>query len=396
MRVLLLNYEYPPAGGGAGNATCNIAKKLASMGVDTEVLTAKIEPGDVDGAVVDGVRVWRVPSWRKGIHDCGLVGAYSWVAYAAWRRRKLHKAKPYDLEHFFFSLPTASLTRLPFQGRIPPYVVSLRGSDVPGYDPFNKTVERMHKVLRPITRRIWRDAAAVVALSDGLREIAVETAPEQQFGVIPNGIETALFRPGGARRRPGDGPLRLVCVSRLLERKGIHFLLEAIARPSPLDVELTIIGTGSYEETLRRRCAELGLDDRVRFTGFVRREELPQHYRKADLFALPSLTESFGLVFAEAMACRLPVLATIVGGIPALVRNGIDGVLVEPGSAAPLRAALERMLARPAQLVDMADNALRRIEENFTWDIVARRYLECYENVLARAREPKCVASPVS
>ena len=162
MKVLLLNYEFPPAGGGAGYATLNIAKSLLSMGVEPEILTARIE-GERDGDMLDGVPVHRVASWRKGLHDCGLRGAYTFVLAAAFKRRKLHANTHYDLEHYFFSLPTGLLSVLPGARRTMPTVVSLRGSDVPGYDPANRKVEVIHSLVKPLTRRIWANANRVVS-----------------------------------------------------------------------------------------------------------------------------------------------------------------------------------------------------------------------------------------
>jgi len=380
LSVLLLNYEFPPAGGGAGNATFQIARQLVPMGVNAEVLTARIE-GEEDGAFVDGVKVWRVPSWRKGVHDCGLVGAYSWVAFAAWKRRKLLRERPYDLEHYFFGLPTGILSQLFFPRTRPPYIVSLRGSDVPGYDPFNRKLESLHRVLRPLTRRIWRKSRAVVALSDALRDMAKVTARDQEIDVIGNGIDIDRFHPPSSPPAEG-GPLRVVCVSRLLERKGIHHLLEAIARPEPLPLSLKVIGTGTYEQKLMDRCDELGLRDRVEFVGFVPRDQLPDHYRAAQLFALPSMTESFGLVFAEAMACGLPVLATTIGGIPSIVRSGEDGILVEARDVDALRRELTRFIAEPERRSQMGLNARKRVVDRFTWRSVAERYLRCYNAAL--------------
>lgn len=86
MKVLLLNYEFPPAGGGAGYATLNIAKRLRTMGIEADVLTARITD-ERDGDEIDDVPVYRVASWRKGLHDCGLRGAYTYLLAAAFKRR---------------------------------------------------------------------------------------------------------------------------------------------------------------------------------------------------------------------------------------------------------------------------------------------------------------------
>jgi glycosyltransferase involved in cell wall biosynthesis len=312
-----------------------------------------------------------------------MLGAYSYVGFALRKRQKLLKSTKYDLEHFFFSLPTGILSVSPFRQRKLPYIVSLRGSDVPGYDLFNQKLEKVHKLLLPLTKSIWRNASAVVALSQGLKDIAVKAAPAQEIDIISNGIEVDHFYPAvRAEKKPGE-PLKLITVSRLLERKGIHHLLEAIAKPTPLPVTLTIVGTGSYEDKLRKTCTELGLDDRVKFTGFIRRDELPELYRQHDVFTLPSQTESFGLVFAEAMSCGLPILGTFVGGIPELVRHEIDGILVNPAQPGEIRESLETMLNNPEKTIAMGLAARQRIEEKYAWRIIAEQYLECYQKVIS-------------
>ena len=297
--------------------------------------------------------------------------------------RRLRKNR-YDIEHFFFSLPTGLLTQLSRTSRSLPYLVSLRGSDVPQYDPFNVRLESMHRVLLPLTRRIWSRAGAVVALSNGLREIALRTAPDLKIDVVPNGIEAELFSPAQSTASANpNGRLKIISVSRLLERKGLHHLIEAIAKPNPLPVTLEIVGTGSYESELRKHCTDLGLDDHVRFLGFIRREKLPDLYRSADLFALPSQTESFGLVFAEAMACGLPVVATTVGGIPELVRHEIDGLLTAPASPDEVRSALQRLIHSPGERLSMGRSARLRIEEKYTWSSITRQYLSHYDEILS-------------
>jgi len=379
MRVLLLNYEFPPVGGGAGYATANIARSLAEQGVEAEVLTSRIN-GEADGELVDGVPVHRVKSWRNAIHDCGLRGAYTYVMTAALKRRQLHAQRKYDLEHYFFSMPTGLLTLIP-GFRVPtPYIVSLRGSDVPGYDPFNRKVEAIHALLKPVTRRIWERASKVIALSDALAETANETAPDLEIDVIPNGIDTDQFSPPKGRAR--KGPTRLITVARLLERKGIHTILQALATPTVLPVELQVIGTGPYEAELREMVDDLGLGERVRFLGYVPNEELPTYYRRSDIFVLPSATESFGLVFAEAMSCGLPIAASDVGGIPETVRDGIDGLLCPPDDPAALRNNIVQLMSSAGARQDISDSQRQRILEHYPWEHIAARYADVYREVL--------------
>jgi glycosyltransferase involved in cell wall biosynthesis len=379
MRVLLLNYEFPPVGGGAGYATANIASCLVNMGIEAEVLTSRIN-GEADGDLVDGVPVHRVHSWRNAVHDCGLRGAYTYVLAAALKRRQLHAERKYDLEHYFFSMPTGLLTLVPTFETPTPYIVSLRGSDVPGYDPFNRKVERIHAMLKPITRRIWKRARKVIALSDALARTARRTAPEVDIQVIPNGIDTDQFSP--PERRNPNSNTRLITVARLLERKGIHTILEACANPTVLPIELQIIGTGPYEGELRELVDNLGLGDRVKFLGYVPNEELPRYYRRSDIFVLPSATESFGLVFAEAMSCGLPIVASNVGGIPETVRDGIDGLLCAPNDPVALRENIVQLMSSAGAREDISHSQRQRILKHYPWEHIAARYAAVYRSAL--------------
>ncbi|VUX55666.1 putative Glycosyltransferase [uncultured Woeseiaceae bacterium] len=392
MKVLLLNYEFPPAGGGAGYATKNIARCLHGMGIAVEILTARIE-GKNDVIDLDGVSVHRVISWRQGLHDCGLRGAYTYVMAAALKRRKLHAQNRYDLEHFFFSLPTGLLSLLPGPRRPVPSVVSIRGSDVPGYDPFNRKVEIIHSVTKPVTRQIWRRADKVVSLSEALANIARDTSPNIDYDIIPNGVDEVHFAPPKSRE---ESPrLRLVTVARLLERKGIQVIIEAFAKPEKLPAELTIVGTGSFEETLREQVDAMGIHDRVHFSGYIANDKLPELYHKMDAFVLPSETESFGLVFTEAMSCELPILASNVGGIPETVRNGVDGLLCPAGRPDLLRANIEVMIENRDARVGMGKSGRRRVLNHYTWNKVAQRYLDTYMSVLNPDSSPGRISEKV-
>lgn len=386
MRVLLLNYEFPPMGGGAGNATRNIARELAAMAHQVSVLTSR--HGDQPRHEVDaGVKIDRVFSWRKGIHDCGIRGAWSFVASAIPRLRAITGSQGFEVCHYFFTLPTGALSLVPGRHRSLPGVVSLRGSDVPYYDEFNPVVHRLNLMLRPLIRRIWRRAGRVVALSAGLRNTARRTDRVVRIDVIPNGVETELFSPGERDSERASGPLRLITVSRLIRRKGIDHLLRAVAAiRAEEDVRLTVVGTGSHHGELQRLSTELGLDDVVAFAGYHPREELPALYRSADVFVLPSLAESFGLVFAEAMACGLPVIAGRTGGVPDLVKPD-NGILVEPGNIGEIADALRALGASPERRAEMSRANRKKVETEYGWRSVAERYLQVYQEI-AGGRKP--------
>jgi glycosyltransferase involved in cell wall biosynthesis len=381
LRILVLNYEFPPLGGGAGRASFYITRELARAGWDVDVVTSRWDP--YQPQVPDGVRVLSVPTNRRGVHECGLRAAAQYVARAFPLACRLVQENRYALSHSFFSLPTG-LVSLRLKRRYGlPYVVSLRGSDVPGYDP--SAGQMLHRLTAPLTRRVWREAAAVVANSGGLRELA-QRFYDLPMGVIHNGIDPDLFHPVPPADPAREADLQILCVSRLLERKGIHHLIEALSRARDLDLRLDIAGEGNYEAHLKSLTDALGLADRVRFLGYVPNNDLPTLYSRYDLFALPSLTESFGIVFAEAMACGLPVLATTVGGIPEVVRNGVDGILVPPGDVDALASSLRDLARDRGRLREMGRAGLERITTQFTWTAVARAYEEVYRTALSSAQ----------
>lgn len=388
VRVLILNYEYPPVGGGAGVATAALAVRLAEWGARVDVVTA--HPGDRAGLLEvarEGLVVHRVRCRRTGLHQAGMLDALSYLAAAMPVVRRLLRERTYDVAHLFFSLPTGMLLPL-FRARGVPTVVSLRGSDVPGYDPCNIGLQRAHALLRPVTRSIWRGADQVVALSHDLGRLARETDPSLRYTVIPNGVDIDRFR---AAREPAghEGPVRCIAVARLVERKGLDDLLRALARMERGRYRLEIVGSGPAEAALRALATELRLDRLVRFTGALDHAGVAERLRQADLFTLPTRSESFGNAFAEAIASGLPIVGTTVGGVPEFVRHGEHGLLVPPRDPGALAAAIEQLGGDPERRRDIAARNRAHAESHLSWDAVTRRYLAVYAEVgRARAVDP--------
>jgi len=394
MRVLLLNYEFPPMGGGAGHASCQIAKSLVRKGCRVDVITSGL-CGQPDVENKDGVRILRVRSRRKSIQDCGFAGAWSFVFSAQPVYRQLLKKNRYDIVHYFFGLPTGALSMLtPGSGDIPS-VISLRGSDVPGYDSVNRFLEAAHSVLSPLTKKIWKNADAVVANSRSLSDLAREFCPEKDVSVIPNAVESENFMPNGNHKRKGPFKVQVLTVARLIPRKGIEDLLHAVQLLNDKTVELRIQGSGSHSDSQQRLAIRLGIQDQVTFGGFKPRQLLPYVYQNADIFALPSHSESCAMALLEAMACGLPVVATRIGGTTEHMEDGMNGFLVPPRDPRALAKALERLVRNPDLRRTMGRLNANKIRQSYTWDAVAEAYLGTYEEIISKRNRKEPVHATV-
>ena len=398
MRVLLLNYEYPPCGSGAGLATEALAEGLAGRGATVDVVAGGEEASSDPRLFWDGqseteclVTVHRVPSHRRAAHEAGVRGAMGYLSAALPVVRRLLEREEYDVVHFVFSLPTAAmLPLLDLHGA--PLVVSLRGSDVPGYDVGHRGVERAHRLLHPLTRWIWHRADCVVVPSDSLGRLAQRTDPRLRYSVVRNGVDLTRFRPRVALRRVPDGVIRCLAVARLVERNRVADLIEALGLLDRDRYQLEIVGTGPEEGAQREQVRRLGLERQVRFSGWLERAQVEQRFREADLFTLVPPVESFGNSFLEALASGLPIVGSDVGGIPELVEHARNGMLVVPGRPRELAHAISYLAADPRLRSEISRRNRGHAEQKHSWDRVTARYLALYNGAQRRAPVRRPVA----
>lgn len=375
MNLLLLNYEYPPLGGGAGRAMQDIARQLTKIGHDVSIITSNTN-FSFGFKTDDKVKIYFVPSIRKGIHDCGLRGAITYLFFAYFKLLKLCHISNYDFVHYFFSLPTAFLSVLPGKHSKLPYIVSLRGSDVPNYDIYNKKLQFLHKLYMPITKRIWKKAKSVVAVTKSLKQTALLVKPNQVIEVIPNGIDTNIFVPS-VRCRSNDNMFNLITVSRLIKRKGIQYIFKALSEINDNSICLKIIGEGNYENELKKLSNNLGLNGNINFLGFYNRESIPYHLWQSDVFILLSLAEAFGNVIGEAMACGLPIIGANKGGIPDLVDEE-NGILVDPEDIAQIKSSIITLRNNKDMRIKMGKINAKKIATKYNWKHIAETYSNIY------------------
>lgn len=366
-----------------------LLKRLRAAGHEVAVLTSSYR-GTPD-QVVSGIPVYRFRyfprRWERLTHDeaapdrmrRGLLYRVMALCFvtagmaAAWR---LCRRQRYDVIHVHWPFPLALLGWAAQRARPAPLVTTFYGVEL-----------RWVKTAMPYFKRFlaWaaRRSDRVVAISsytaDEVRELA-----DVPIDVIP--YTTSLPEPGArAQRRSLGGPFTVLFVGRLVERKGLHHLVDAIsALPSDVDARLVIVGDGPERASLEGRIRGKGLDGRIALRGRVSDAALQDAYASADAVVLPAVvdrrgdTEGLGVVLLEAMNYGVPVVASEIGGITDIVEDGVSGLLVPPGDTTALAAALQRLARSPDLAAQLGEAGRRRLQERFTWESITRRWTEVY------------------
>lgn len=353
-KVLMLNYEFPPLGGGAANACYHLLKELAKKKIAVDLVTSSATGNYERVQFSKHIVIHKLGIPKKNIHYWKMSELFIWSVKAY---RFVGTLKPYDMVHCFFGWPCGVIAYM--QGMR--YVVSLRGSDVPGFNARLRVLDAL--VFSWLSRMVWRKAVHVVANSEGLRRLALRSSPKQKITVIENGVDTALFKP----KRTKSSKV-IVSVGRLIPRKGYQYLIPAL---SGLGYELWLIGDGVMKQELRSLARKYGV--RVVFLGEQKHAAVVGYLQKADLFVLPSLHEGMSNALLEAMGCGLPVVVTSVGGSAELVRG--NGFVVAPRSVGALRTVIEKY---DSSLLKKHGAVSRKIALTKSWRSVAEEYEKLY------------------
>lgn len=299
------------------------------------------------------------------------------IAFRSLRGLPLLRQGGFDVIHAHQAMPDGAIAARLSRDLALPYVVTVHGADVNQWLPAGgATAARAAEVLR--------GAAAVVAVSNVLARRLGAYVPLDNVHVVQNG------GPGeGPPAQPADfmpGRPLVLCAGRLIAGKGLEPVVRALARlPGELaDVHCVIAGDGPLRRPLETLAAELGLRGRVHFVGWLDHDSLLAMMARAEVFALPSAPEGFGLVHLEAMSQGTPVIACRDQGPADFIEDGVSGRLVGDGDLDALTEALTSLLADPGRAAAIGE-AGRTVAASFTWERNARRMRDLYEEVAAGA-----------
>lgn len=375
MKLLLINNEFPPIGGGGSTVTKYAISYLVKQGHEVTLITSRYK--DLPKReIIDGATIIRIPAVRRykdfaAMWELVIFGVSAFFYTLGYTAR--HKV---DFIQAYFAVPAGFVAWLVSFVRAVPYGVYFGGSDIPGANP--SRYKYIYPIITPLLKAIWRRAKFRTVCSEELVRLGEEADPKGQFICIPNGVETERFKP---IERPANPKVRILFIGRLIPRKGFHRVvraLPAVREATAVPFEVEVVGTGAHRPELDALAEELGVSDLIRYVGLVPYGQLEKSYQYADVFVLTSLSEGMPSVILEAMGCGLPVIASDVGGNNEIVHEGENGYLIK-GDDVELLARRLTELINDKEMRERMGARSREMALNYDWERIMAQYEQLYE-----------------
>jgi glycosyltransferase involved in cell wall biosynthesis len=357
----MLNYEFPPLGGGAAPVTHEIAKKLVGKGYEVDVVTMGYK-GLPKEENVDGIKVYRVTSIRTKKESCSPPELLSYIISAKWFLRKLLKQKNYDICHCHFIIPTGAVARWVYKKFNIPYIVKSGGSDVPGYNTDRFKI--LHKFTAPFLRKICQDAKQLTVPSNYLHDLIKEKIGDYPIKIIPNGVYPEKFQPKQKKRT-------IVSTGRLLKRKGFQYLIKAVSEKD-IGYEVHILGDGPMMEELKQLAEKS--KTKIVLHGWVNNnsQEYKDVLESASICVLASEKENAPISLLEGMSAGCATITTNISGCPEVVGN--TGLIVKPRSAEQLKEKIEYLTEDESRIQELGQRSRERVLQYYDWNKIINHY----------------------
>lgn len=380
MRILFVNYEYPPLGGGGGVVNAWLAEELAKRHEVTVLTSGAFDLRERE--TTRNVEIVRSRTWfRRDMAVANLPSMATFILGGARAGRKLVLERDFDIVNTHFALPTGPVGDSLSRHRQLPNVLSVHGGDL--YDPSKWMSPHRHAILRALVRRIVRSADAVVGQSRNTNEnLRRYYDPPCAPKLIPLGIPRPVAAAVG-RNELGLAPdeFVMITIGRLVMRKGIDQLVRLLARLNHPQARLVVIGDGPELDELQGLARDMRVSSQVKFTGFVSDQRKVDWLAASDLYVSTSLHEGFGLVFLEAMAQGLPVVCYNHGGQTDFLTDGVNGTVVRLNDLEAFTVATRELASDTAKRAAMSARNRQDVEQYFI-ETCAARYEELFESLL--------------
>ena len=300
MKILMLNYEYPPLGGGGASVCRDMSEMMVKHGDEVSVVTMAFE-GLPRREECNGVEIHRVACWRSKKSVCHPWEQLTYCLAAFRYIVKEMDIRQYDIVHCHFIIPTGLLALWLQKKYGIKFLVTAHGSDVLGHN--NTRFKYLYGIVKPLWISILKNASAITAPSKYLADKICETYPQANCLVVPNGIFSDLYRVGSRKKS-------IVTVARLQKSKGIQDLIEACSQIDMSEWTVNILGDGPFKDELEALICKYKLQETIYLRGYIRGAEHKRYLSEAGIYFSGSWFESFSLSVLEAMASQNIIIAS--------------------------------------------------------------------------------------
>jgi glycosyltransferase involved in cell wall biosynthesis len=382
-RICLVTHFFPPHMGGIEKVSYEQSKRLTNLGYKIDVLTSKIR-GRTEYPT-KGIRIFDF----SAVNITERIGVPYPIPYIQAYKTFANVIKRCDLVHAHGHVYMSSY----LAGKIAkkygkPFILTQHNTFI-DYQSGLNIVEHLNDLT--IGKAVLKDADRIVVVSNKTKEYVHKLgADKSKTSVIYNGVDIDYFHPTNkvVSRKILDLPKNqkiILSVRRLVYKNGLDTLIESVpyvTRDHP-DALFVVAGKGPSKTLIEDRIKESGIENNIKLTGFLPHELLPIYYNAADYFLLPSASgEGLPLVLLEAMACRLPVISTTVGGTPEIIEHMKNGVLVPPRNPEAMALKMSELLSNEALGPAIGKEARKIVENRFTWEENLRQLQIIYNEFL--------------
>ncbi|MFC1798238.1 glycosyltransferase family 4 protein [Thermodesulfobacteriota bacterium] len=374
MKILVLNYEFPPVGGGGGKVAEDICRKLTQKGHLVRVQTSYAR-GLMKNEKRDGYQIFRSFSFRRRRDRCSVLEMAAFILtnfFPALKHVVLWKP---DIIHVHFAVPTGVLSYFINLLTGIPYVLTAHLGDVPGGVP--EQTDTIFKFIKPFTNLIWKRASVVTAVSDFTRKLAL-VSYDVDVQTIYNGIDLNLCNQSPIKLQK---PVRLIYAGRFNPQKNLLFLIELLNRVKDLEWRLDMPGNGPLMPLIQQEIKIKHLEDRINLHGWIDSGEVNSLLSHSDILVLPSLTEGLPVVGINAIGHGLAILGSDTGGIRDLVPKNKNGWLCPVNDFEAFEQAFRYMVSSSGELMRMK-RASRELSQKFDLTKIIEQYETIFKKVI--------------
>ncbi len=381
-RALIFSFVYYPRFiGGAEIAIKEITDRIPDGEIEFDLVALRFDNRLPKEEKIGNVTIHRIGFAGKQTESADSLplhlhlNKYLYPFIAAWKSSRLHRERKYSFTWammanysgfgaLFFKLLHKDV----------PFLLTLQEGDPIEY------IKKRVGLLLPLFKKIFTSADAIQTISHYLADFARDMGATCPVEVIPNGVGVAHFSKEidetemhAVKQALGknEGDVFLITTSRLVVKNAVGDIIKSLEH-LPENVKLVILGTGYQEAELKRLSKALGVSERVNFLGYVAHADMPKYLKASDIFIRPSLSEGFGNSFIEAMAAKIPVIATPVGGIVDFLKNKETGLFCEVENPEDIARKVEVFIKDKNLRDEIVDRAFKMVQREYDWDLVAK------------------------